>query len=180
MKKLLLGFLLTAVMAPAAHAALVFNPSASIFEREVEANGTKTESKWTYIDLRMGYLFDMGLYVGGMYSLADESAGADASEFYIGPSVGYHFKGLSVIGTYFLTGQSDQAIGGIKYDDVSGYQFDLAYHVMVGKNFGIGPMLSYRSVSFDEQQVQGLPQAGFNGRDFTAVTPAFSFWFHFN
>ena len=179
MKKLLLGLLLSAVLVPSAHSAFVFNPSVSMFEREVETNNTKTEAKYTYLDIRAGYLFDFGLYVGGLYSNANEQAGGDSSDFFFGPSVGYHFKGLSLLLTYFLNGQSDLSSGGTKYDDVSGYQVDLAYQIMIGKTFGLGPMMSYRAVSFDEQQLQGISQPGFNGRDQTTLTPSFSFWFHF-
>ena len=97
-------------------AGFVFSPSVSYLERDLNDNGTETEAKLSMVDLRLGYQLDMGLYLGGIYSIASEDIlGGDTTNFLVGPSVGYFYSGFLAIITYHLFGERDLSVGNQKY-----------------------------------------------------------------
>ena len=82
-------------MSSYAQAMILFSPSVTYMEQSQD-DGTNPEvdAKLTFIDLRLGYVFDFGLYIGGLYSLQDHDLLSDSSDSYLGPSFGYYNNGF--------------------------------------------------------------------------------------
>ncbi|MCJ8276131.1 MAG: hypothetical protein MJK18_04755, partial [Bdellovibrionales bacterium] len=109
MKKIILMALIT-MSVSIAQAGLVFSPSFTFMSRELSDNNNPTQKEeLTMIDVKLGYIFEMGLYVGGLYSLIDdELTDVASSDFHFGPSIGYYNSGFFVAATYYVFGQRDQ------------------------------------------------------------------------
>lgn len=90
MKKIVI-VLISALIATPALAQFVVSPNLGYYQNEIEYNNATDESTQTRLDLRMGYILPMGLYLGGMYSyINDESCGTtcdDGSGSLLGPTL---------------------------------------------------------------------------------------------
>ena len=178
LKKLFFTVIFCTVFTSPAQANYLFTPSVTYFSQQLD-DGTSPESdvKVTVLDFRLGYVFDFGLYVGGLYSIHDYDLLSDSSDSYFGPTVGYYWKGLLVAFSYYLYGERDLSNGAGKYSSVNGYQLDFSYTVFLTESFGIGPQLTYHSIKFSEIEVAGLASpADYN---FSGITPYFNFTFKF-
>lgn len=159
-------------------AAVIFAPSISYMEQTNDDTTTETNAKLTVVDLRLGYTFDMGLYVGGLYSIQDHNlASVDSSDSYLGPTIGFYKSGFLIAGTYYFYGEKDLTDGSGKRSKVSGYQVDLSYTVPLTKSLRIGPQLTYYAIDFDEIEVNGFAQS--QEFSFSGITPAFNLLFMF-
>ncbi len=145
------------LLASVSFGSFIFSPSLSYLEQTVEDNNNaKVDTKMTLLDLRLGYIFESGLYVGGLYSVHDNEILSDASDSYFGPSIGYFYNGLLLAGTYYLYGERDLTNGTTKYSSVNGFQVDLSYAIKVTDIFYLGPQITYHSVKFTDSQVAGI------------------------
>jgi hypothetical protein len=163
---------------PPAHATYLFAPSISYMEQSYDDGIQSLDSKLTMIDLRFGYVLDMGLYFGGLYSLQDQDLLTDSSDSFFGTSVGYSCEcGCFAALTYYLYGEKDFTDGSRKLADVEGFQLDVAYTLPVTDSFRLGPQLTYHHYRFNESQVAGIAQAAdVEVRD---LTPYFALVFVF-
>lgn len=162
--------LLIALVPNMAFANFQFSPSISTFKSDDEATTTQLE-------LRLGYAFDFGLFVGGFYSLGSDKFLEHTNQYYLGPMVGYQYKGAYVLASYILTGEQDLSSGGVKYSGTTGYQGTIGYRMEIAKDVFLGPELTMRTVEFENREVQGIAAPG-NRKD-THILPSFAFLFKF-
>ena len=150
-------------------ASYVFSPSLSYTERTADSD-VKQKSKLTIIDFRLGYKMDSGLYIGGIYSLQDETLNVESSDSYLGLSVGWMMEQLFVVGSYLIYGEKDLSAGGVKYSKGNGFQLDVMYLFPLLPDVFLGPQLSYLMVDFKDRQVNGVSTSS----DFktSGITPA--------
>lgn len=129
-------------------AGIIFNPSLFYFV-DKEEHGTTTESTYQIINFKLGYLTTDGLYLGFNYDMDDRDMNSTSyHRKSYGATVGYiSTSGWQILGTYFLKSKYDA--GGTNYDG-KGFSVDLGYVFNVG-SFGLGPLLSYRSWTYDKQ-----------------------------
>ncbi len=116
-------------------------------------DGTNTSrSTNTIYDLKAGYVTSKGLFGGILYTTRnDDLAGITATGgSQLGASVGYYgSSGIHFVAHYILNAK----LGGFggAYEKGSGIQADFGYLSSVTSNFFIGVDLSYRSLSYKEQ-----------------------------
>lgn len=138
---------------------------------------TDSDNSQTSVEIRMGYTFDFGLYLGGFYNLGSQKFIEDADEFFVGATVGYQYGGTYLLGSYIVSSEQDLKSGGIKYSGGDGFQFTLGYRALVTEDVYLGPELTYRSVSYDTIETQGL--AGPSERDDDVIIPSIAVQFVF-
>jgi hypothetical protein len=132
------------------HAAgFVLNPALGLYKVDND-NGV------TQLELRVGYAFDFGLYLGGFYELNSQKFVEDADEFYAGVHVGYECHGIYGLLGYVIAGDQDLKSGGIKYTGATGYLATVGYRALLTEDVYLGPELTYRNVSFEDQETQGV------------------------
>jgi len=168
LKKLIFIAIFVPQMALAAGFSL--NPALGIYKND-ENNGM------SQLELRFGYTFDFGLFVGGFYSLSSQDFIEDADDYYIGPTVGYTYGGFFGLLSYVLAGDQDLKSGGIKYTGANGIQATIGYRLMFAENVYLGPELTLRDVSFEDVETQGVPTP--TERKDSVIVPGFSLLFNF-
>ena len=178
LKRVSVVLLISLVFSAAAQSAIHFSPSITYLEQS-EDDGVNPERdvKMTIIDLRLGYVMDFGLYLGGMYSLHDYDLLTDSSDSYFGPTVGYYNSGFFIAATYYLYGERDLSNGQGKYSDVSGYQVDVSYSVPITETVLLGPQLTFHNIEFGDLQISGAS----NSVDYkySGISPYFNLTFIF-
>ena len=173
-----LAVVLLTLFASLAQAGFVFTPSITYMTQDVDDGTTPQDVKLTLIDMRLGYIMDFGLYVGGMYSIQDQDIFSnDSSDAFFGPSVGYYNSGFFAVATLFIHGEKDFSQGNTKLTNVSGFQVDLSYLTPITDGVFLGPQLTYQSVEFAEAEVAGVSSS--TNFSFTSVSPYFSLLFMF-
>ena len=178
LKKISLLLFISLSFNVAAQGAILLTPSLTYMDQKVEdENNNETKRNLTIIDLRLGYVFDFGLYIGGLYSIHDRNIATDASDSYFGPSLGYYNSGFLAVATFYVYGERDLTNGDGKFTDLSGYQLDFSYSIPVAEDFSIGPQLTYHTVKFGDLQTSGFS----NSVDYTfsGITPYFNMTFFF-
>jgi len=147
MKKLIL--LTIFVLPNMAFAGFNLNPSFGIYKSNTENNNSQ-------IELRLGYTFDMGVFVGGFYTLASDKFIDDSDEYYLGPIVGYQWNGLYGLAGYVASSAQDMKSGGTKYSSGEGYQATIGYRMLVAEDMYLGPELEWRNVKYSSKEIQGV------------------------
>ncbi len=130
-------------------AGFTLNPSYGIYK-------AGTEDNMSQLELRIGYEFDMGLYLGGFYSLTSQKFIDDSSDYYVGVHAGYAYKGVYGLVGYVINGDQDLTSGGIKYSGAHGVQLTAGYRVLLMEDVYIGPEITYRKVSFKDLEISGI------------------------
>jgi hypothetical protein len=130
-------------------ASFVLNPSVGFYK-------TDTDNSLTQFELRIGYAFDFGLYVGGFYDLTTQKFVEDADEFYGGVHIGYEYGNVYGLIGYVVAGDQDLNSGGVKYTGATGVQATLGYRLLLTEDVYLGPELTFRRVSFDDEEIQGV------------------------
>lgn len=177
----LLSVLVSLLIGSSAYAQFVIAPGLNYSTSSVEQNGGESESNSTTIDLKVGYILPMGLYVGGMYSLIDsESCNGgctDTGGNLVGPSVGYFsMMGFYTLLTYHIMGERNQGASS-KYTGAQGPQVDLGWVFPLSSYFSIGPQISWRSIEFDKFESNGTSTD--TDLKATTIEPYISLWFMF-
>ena len=175
LKKLSLVVLILLMFETARAAGFMFAPSITYMQQEYSDGLNEADTKLTIIDLKLGYTFDMGLFIGGLYSLQDHDLLTDSSDSFFGPTIGYSNSGFFVAGTYYIYGEKDFTDGSAKLSNVQGFQIDLTYGVPVTDTLLIGPQLTFHSYKFKETQVAGV--ASETDQEFSGLTPYFALMF---
>ncbi|MCB0379039.1 MAG: hypothetical protein KDD33_11150 [Bdellovibrionales bacterium] len=162
MKKLFVLFTIFSLIltCQSAQAGFLFAPATTYLTQSLEnPNSAKQDVKFTILDVRLGYTFDFGLFLGGIYSLLDNDLLSDSSDFHFGPTVGYQWKNIFTTFTYYLYGEKDQTIGNVKYANIQGFQFDIAYVLPITEKVFLGPQLTYHNIKYKEAQTNGVAAA---------------------
>lgn len=161
-----------------AQAGAVFAPAYSYSQQSVETNGNSSDSKVTSLDLRLAYLDKSGLYLGGMYAMANGSSDSASSKTTaIGPSVGFNAKnGFFVIFTYFLTAQH-KITDGPKYTDGMGPQIDLGWIFPLTESLFLGPQMTYRSINYTKSETGGVSAT--TDTTYQSTVPYITMWYKF-
>lgn len=174
-----------------AQAGIVFSPNvyyATSDSKDANSN-TTTKSSETNFDLRAGFLMPMGVYLGGIYSMTsaktDTNGATDKDEgTKMGASVGYMTGGFSLIAHYFLSAEKKLTASdgsSIKFKSGSGFGFDIGYHWMVAGNFGLGPELSYSSITYTKRTLTSgaVSTDVTKNYELAEIMPKIGLWFVF-
>lgn len=163
--------LIVALVPSIAFANIEFSPSLSIFKTDKEASASQVE-------LRMGYKWDFGLYVGGFYNLASTRYIEHVDQYFLGVHVGYSWRGIYGLAGYAVTGEQDFASGGVKYSRPNAYSLTAGYRMEVTEGVYLGPEFTWRQVEYTSREVQGVPQ-GDTGREDNQILPSITLLFVF-
>lgn len=191
MRKLL--FILTALcFSTVAQAQFIFSPgihyTSSTVTQQFPTGDVESKTDGMAIDLRLGYIMPMGLYLGGMYSIQSGvvanrlSIGTDddRSGSLIGPTIGYYsMMGFYLLGTYHITGKTRAENSGshIEYSGGKGPQVDMGWVFPLASSFAIGPQLTYTSIEYSEVDTNtGSATTGYKTSD---IRPYVTLWFMF-
>jgi len=160
MKKLLL-ILSIFGLASTASATIVFSPGVSYSSNDTDTGSGTSSGSELLLDVKLGYIFPMGFYVGGIYHNASNSAGSavnDEKATAFGPSVGYFSPmGFYVTGHYFLVAErNDYGVAGGDASEGTGPQVDLGWVFPLTSVFSMGPQLTYRSLNYSKADVGGV------------------------
>ena len=169
-----LGLLL---VSQASHASFIFTPSLSYLSESVDAtepNTVSTETTQLRADLRFGFIFPNGWFLGAMYAYisddCDPGSCTDQTGSYARPTIGYFaLNGFYTMITYHVT-------GGFSGDNLSssgatGPQADFGWVFPVANNLAIGPQVTYRSIEMSETQPVERT------RTRTGIAPYLNFYF---
>lgn len=140
-KNFILSMLAVLFVSSTVHATIVLNPSVFYYTRE----DNDAEFNQQIINLKLGHLAASGLYLGVAYDMESREYGDGASDTdrdSLGGTLGYISGGWQFLGTYYF--QSDY-----EEEEGTGYVIDVGY-IFNLSSVGIGPMLSYRHFTYDE------------------------------
>jgi hypothetical protein len=140
-KQFLLSLMAVLFVSSTVSAAVVFNPSVFYYTRE----DNDSEFNQQIINLKLGYVSPEGLYLGVAYDMEsrDYGSASDTDRDSLGGTIGYVSGGWQLLGTYYF--QSDY-----EEEEGTGYAVDVGYIFGLGGSMGIGPLLSYRHFTYDE------------------------------
>jgi hypothetical protein len=143
--------LFTSLLIPqlASAAGFSLNPAFGAYKRDSD-NGI------SQLELRVGYTFDFGLYVGGFYSLGSEKFIDDSDEYVLGPMVGYQWNGIYGLLGYAVSAAQDLKSGGTKYSKGSGVEATIGYRMLVAEDVYLGPELTLRKIKYESVELQGV------------------------
>ena len=191
MKKLLLVIAALSFSA-VAQAQLVFSPgihyATSTHTGQFPTGDVNNKSDGMAIDLRLGYIMPMGLYLGGMYSIQSGivanrvgiGTDDDRSGHLIGPTIGYYsMMGFYLLGTYHITGKTRAENSGahVEYTGAKGPQVDVGWVFPLASSFAIGPQVTYTSIEYSEVDTNtASTTTGYKTSD---IRPYVTLWFMF-
>ncbi|UXR63694.1 hypothetical protein EZJ49_11485 [Bdellovibrio bacteriovorus] len=124
---------------------VMLTANAFMYNTTVEVTpGTKSESKVSIYDIKLGYLSGNGLYLGGIYTLRNSEAGNSSSDGNaMGASIGYvGSSGFYVKGHYLVSAE----LGDNK--EGTGIQGDFGYLTNITGALVVGVELTYRSIEY--------------------------------
>ncbi|MCB0378311.1 MAG: hypothetical protein KDD33_07450 [Bdellovibrionales bacterium] len=187
MKKILMIFAILGLSA-VAQAQIVFSPGVtyqSYDQTESQVGNTDSQVDGYILDLRFGYLMPMGLYLGGMYSMASGLGavggnGDDTKGFSVGPTVGYYsMMGFYSLLTYHIMGETEKTIYSqtSTFTGAKGPQVDIGWVFPLSSFFSIGPQITWKSIEFSKIEGGGS-EADTNYKQ-TSIQPYISLWFMF-
>lgn len=123
--------------------AIIFAPAFNYTSGWVD----NSESSSLMIDLRLGTLIGTSFYVGGIYHIERDDAGAsDTNAWAAGPSAGIYLGNFSLIGSYHLI--SERTTGASKLTEGAGPQVDIAYAFELGSSVKLGPQFTWREITY--------------------------------
>jgi hypothetical protein len=150
----LLGGLLQ-FMAITAHAqdaaGVVLFPSFSIHQQTGVLAGDQTVMDY---DFRGGYRISSGFYFGIIYNTTTSSGSNTLNGSGFGNSVGYFNGMFSFIASFYFYGSVDEKTptDSVTRSEAKGYQFDISYMIPLSASFALGPMLTYKSITYAKKQ----------------------------
>lgn len=176
------------VFSEEAYAQYAFSPTISVHSEKVTDLSpsplSDQDRRIAVIDFRFGRLFNITasqIFLGAIYKFEDETfSEGDMRGFLLGPSLGWSKNAMSAMFTYHLMGQRRYSYLGseIKYTNGHGVQLDFAYTPEVLPRFGLGPQISYRSITYDKSQVSTLPAAS-QPYETSGLSMALALWWGF-
>ncbi len=178
MKKLfILLTLLSSNVFAAGGEGFVFSPTIMYRSEAVkpENGGTETESTEIFYNLKLAYKMASGMYLGGVYDVETDDAGAasnNGDRTSYGGTIGYiGDSGFNASFSYLFNSKNE--LGNTNYDG-SGYIVDVGYTFSAG-SWGVGPVLQYRKFTYDKSGGASLT----SDREETLVIPMVQFMFQF-
>lgn len=156
-------------------AGFALNPTYGVYQ-------TDRNSTMSQVELRVGYKFDFGLYLGGFYNLVSQSyfkspVNSASEDYYLGVQVGYEYNGIYGLAGYVVNGDQDMNSGGTKYSGAHGFQMTLGYRLPIVEDIYLGPELTYRKVSFKDIEVSGVASSA--NRHDAVLIPSIALYFAF-
>lgn len=153
-------------------AGFALNPSYGVYK-------TDRENNMSQLELRVGYKFDFGLYVGGFYNVVSQKylTPETSSDYFLGLQAGYEYHGLYGLAGYVLDGDQDMDSGGTKYSGAHGLQLTFGYRLPLMEDVYLGPEITYRKVSFKDKEISGL--ASTVSRYDETIIPSIAVYFAF-
>lgn len=182
---LLLSTLTNIAQADIWFAPAVFYNTTDFKDANEEPEQKKSNAE-TQIDFRLGYLLPGGVYLGGIYGIAnatgkdgDTSTSENATR--IGASLGFTMSSFYLIGHYFLTAMRSTKSGEtIKdYSSGSGLQTDLGWRFMIASTIGFGPQIVWRSLTYKKRVVNPAGTETTKSSTYAEIHPALAFFFSF-
>lgn len=138
------------------HSGFSLSPAAFYFKQNVEINSVESELNWTFYDVRAGWTFDSGFYLGGIYAVETTGDGTDDQDrTSYGASIGYSKNGWTILGHYLISSEY-KASTTTTYQKGSGFQVDFSYLFKTGMHFAIGPQLTYKKIDYKEVDVSDV------------------------
>ncbi|MGE0763647.1 MAG: hypothetical protein AB7N80_10255 [Bdellovibrionales bacterium] len=135
-----------------AQSGLLFSPSVMFFSYQDRDGGSdiaKVDAQ--YIDVRLGYITSMNLYVGGLYTqMKREDGTTNRERTSMGASAGLVYNRFFLIGHYILSSEFEISSGS-SLEDGTGVQVDLGYWFNVSGSFYAGPQVVYRKIDYDKK-----------------------------
>lgn len=129
--------------------AIVFSPA--IFFRTLETEAGEDE-KLFISGLNLGIKLS-AFYLGFLLSQETAEPPNSRQKSY-GPSIGLIFSGFDIIVTRHIFSKRDTGTRRLK--DGTGFQMDLGRKFMQSPNFGLGPRLSFRRITYQTEEVDGV------------------------
>jgi hypothetical protein len=111
------------------------------------------------IDIRAGYRIASGFYFGLIYSSTTMGGTNTASQSALGDVIGYFYGGLSLMSSIYFTARSSETTltSSVQRSEGLGAQLDLAYTFALSSAIQIGPVISYKNITYQTIQVSGSP-----------------------
>lgn len=111
-------------------------------------NTNQSKLNESYYDMKLGYLFGMGLYLGAEYESRNSGfVGGSTSGNGAAVGAGYFFQnGINLRSYYRFNNSYSDFRGG------TGFQLDAGFHEMFATNFYLGVLLSYRKMNFSRRE----------------------------
>lgn len=109
------------------------------------------------LDLRAGYLIPAGFYFGLIYCNHATGGTNSVTQSRLGNTVGYFYDMFSLAFSFFLMANSSETTptASTERSEGTGMQLDFAVSFPVTTFFKVGPMLSYRSLTYNKRQDSG-------------------------
>lgn len=160
------GFLLFAVTC---WALLVFIPKASAQQEEAGvivypsisfmqvAGSLAGDENTLSIDLRAGYRISSGFYFGMIYNNTSGGGTDSLNGSALGNSIGYFGGMFSVIASYYLNASMNEntPTASLQRSQGNGIQLDFAINLPVSPDFYIGPMITYKAMTYNAETFAG-------------------------
>lgn len=143
------SFALSAQAARGSSSGVIFSLNTFMYNTTSESTpGSKSDSKISLYDLKLGYLDGSGMYLGGIYSSkSSESSNVTRNGSAVGASLGYvGSQGFFITGHYLASATYDTL------EEGSGIQVDLGYLNNVTGPLLMGVELSYRAMEYKKDK----------------------------
>jgi hypothetical protein len=116
-----------------------------------------TDTMATHVNIKLGYVFSNGIYLGALYETTTFYANATGTpapdrRVSAGPTLGYEYYGFFAFGTYFLSTQNTLGGGGI-YSGGTAYEVEAGYNWKIGSNFYLGLSAVLENFSWAQYQI---------------------------
>ena len=148
------------------------------------SNAVTTTTTYTPLSVALGYTFDMGFYLGGIYDMTSTESKSDpgtTTKFKrtaTGVTVGYMKSGWSILAHYLLSAEVavESATSSVKYTQGSGYIIDLGYSWMLSDMVAMGPYISYFDTTY--KKLSDVELTAKNAK-FGGIYPSVALWIMF-
>jgi len=130
---------------------VAFFPSVSLKQETGTLGGDQTA---LHSDFRLGYIGPSGIYVGFLYSQTSTVASIGLNQTSIGNSLGYFFGNVGLLTSLYFTSKSHESTSNNRVirTEGAGYQVDLTYMFPAMGTVYLGPVLSYRVLTFGKEE----------------------------
>lgn len=132
-----------------------FTTSLSLDLKSQSGEGATIPSRYHFpIDYKLGYYFDGGFYLGGIYQQRLQRTSLSYSDYnHWGATVGISESGSYMNAHYLFSAEKSEAG---KQRNGSGYALEMGHLYHVFECLSVGAQLSYQSMDYD-----GLKESGF-------------------
>ncbi|MBK9295073.1 MAG: hypothetical protein IPM57_11655 [Oligoflexia bacterium] len=132
------------------------------------------------MDIRAGYKIPSGFYFGLIYSNYSSSGTNSVSQSRLGNTVGYFLDIFTFAASFFLVASSTETTpaASVLRTEGTGFQFDLAVTFPIASFFNFGPVLSFKSITYNKRQDNGVTLSS-TAQSQSTLEPSLGFLFTF-